>query len=306
MISSGAPEDRRTSEQKDESTKDWHSANLLWEDKEATLDVTVVVPYYNPGNLLRSSIAELLEVLEGARVTYEVIAVSDGSTDGSEGSIEDLPSDKIRRVSLHSNIGKGEALRVGLSMGRGRYLGFIDADGDVSPDQIGQLVALMTLYEPDIVLGSKRHPMSQVEYPLARRIYSWGFQQLIRMLFHLSVKDTQTGIKLVKREVLSDVLPHMVEKRFAFDLELFVVARHLGYERFFEAPVKLGRRFTSTVSLKSVWTILVDTLSIFWRLRAQHYYDTDGQRFDAVVRGASQVQIGDSDRPDSKDGAIKS
>ncbi len=247
----------------------------LWNKHGDRVDLTVVVPYYNPGDQLRTSFLSLIRTLDEMDLSYEVFAVSDGSTDGSEHSIADLSSSQVHLVDYPKNIGKGEALRVGLSMGKGRYLGFIDADGDVSPEQIAPLVKLMPLYEPDIVLGSKRHAMSQVTYPVVRRMYSWGFQQLVRVLFRLSVKDTQTGLKLVKREVLADVLPHMVEKRFAFDLELFVVARHLGYTKFFEAPVQIGERFRSTVSVRSVWSILVDTLAIFWRLRFQHYYDQD-------------------------------
>lgn len=250
---------------------------------EPTLDLTVVVPYFNPGNLVRKSVGELVDVLDQLGVSYEVITVSDGSTDGSEESLADLPADRVRQVALSSNIGKGHALRVGLSMGRGRYLGFIDADGDVSPDQFGPFVALMSLYEPDIVLGSKRNAMSEVVYPTMRRAYSWGFQQLIRMLFRLTVRDTQTGIKLVRRDVVEAVLPYMVEKRFAFDLELFVVARHLGYTKFFEAPVRIGRRFSSTVSMRAVGQMLADTLAIFWRLRFQHYYDLPSEQLPELI-----------------------
>src|SRR5213079_2015740 len=163
-----------------------------------------------------------------------VIAVSDGSTDGSDRSLEGLSGEHLRCIALPRNSGKGEALRVGLAMGRGRYLGFIDADGDIDPSLLEPFLELVRLYEPDIVLGSKRHPMSDVHYPGIRRVYSWGYQQLIRILFQINVRDTQTGIKLARREVLAATLPRMLEKRFAFDLELFVVAHHLGFRRFFE------------------------------------------------------------------------
>jgi hypothetical protein len=111
-----------------------------------------------------------------------------------------------------------------------------------------------------------------VHYPPLRRAYSWGYQQLIRLLFHLRIRDTQTGIKLVRRDVLAAVLPHMVEKRFAFDLELFVVARRLGYRRFIEAPVRINERFSSTISPRAVLLLLLDTLAIFYRLRVLRFY----------------------------------
>ena len=65
----------------------------------------------------------------------------------------------------------------------------------------------------------------------------------------------------------------MIEKRFAFDLELLVVARHLGYRRFVEAPVVIGERFSSTINLLAVRGMFIDTLAIFYRLRILRFYD---------------------------------
>lgn len=240
--------------------------------RPATLDVSIVVPYYNPGARLRATVERTVEVLREAGVTFEIIAVSDGSTDGSQLSLVGLPEEVVRQVELGRNEGKGQALQVGLSMGHGRYLGFLDADGDLSPELLAPFVTLMRLYEPDIILGSKRHPMSAVSYPPLRRLYSVGYQALIRVLFRLDVRDTQVGLKLVKREVIASVLPLLVERRFAFDLELIAVANSLGYDRVFEAPVRIEERFRSTISLRAVGGMLVDTLAIFVRLRILHRY----------------------------------
>ncbi len=245
----------------------------------ATLDLTVVVPYFNPGDRVRETIDELVRTLSGTGATFEVIAVSDGSTDGSEMALADLPADLVRTVRLQHNHGKGEALRVGFTMGRGRFLGFIDGDGDLPPDQVATLAAIAHEADtpaPDVVLGSKRHPASQVVYPPLRRLYSWSWQQLVLALFGLHVRDTQTGLKLVRREVLADVLPRMLEKRFAFDLELLVVARRLGYHRFVEVPVRIRERFGSTVSPRAVAGMLVDLFAIFYRLRVSRHYDGPG------------------------------
>jgi O-antigen/teichoic acid export membrane protein len=244
-----------------------------WRDSEPTLDLSIVVPYFNAGQLLRKNIDGLVELLDQEDLTYEIIAVSDGSTDGSEKSLHDLSNDRVKTVVLSKNQGKGQALRVGLTMGQGKYLGFIDADGDIDVKALHEFLLLIKLYEPDIILGSKRHPMSTVHYPVLRRVYSWGYQQGCRILFRLNVRDTQTGLKLVRRDALVQVLPRMVEKRFAFDLELFVVARLLGYRRFFEAPVVITHQFTSTVSWRSVRGTLLDTLAIFYRLHFLRYYD---------------------------------
>ena len=237
------------------------------------IDVTLVVPYYNPGKALSNHISELSAVLESKELSYEIIAVSDGSTDGSPDTLDGLLPLVLSNVELPRNYGKGHALRVGLAQGRGKYLGFIDADGDIPAYQVAALVDLIRDTRPDIVTGSKRHPDSDVYYPPIRRVYSWGYQLLIKVLFNLSVTDTQTGLKVIRREVLAQVLPLMVEKRFAFDLELFVVAKRLGFTDVVEAPVVIQRRFTSTVSIKAVRGMMIDTLGILYRLRVLRYYD---------------------------------
>lgn len=239
------------------------------------VELTVVVPYYNPGPVLRVHLEAILGTLEAAGASFEVIAVSDGSTDGSDHSIEQIADRRLRRVVLDVNQGKGAALGAGLVLGRGRYLGFLDADGELGPELLVSFLELARVEQPDVVLGSKRHPASTVAYPPLRRVYSRGYQLLVRVMFRLELADTQTGIKLIRREVLEAVLPRMVEKRFAWDLELLVVARHLGFRRFLEAPVVLRHRFTSTVSWRAVERTFVDTAAIFYRLWVLGAYDDD-------------------------------
>ena len=249
----------------------------------AEIDFTLVVPFYNPGGRFGAHIANVLSVLSEIGVTYEVLAVSDGSTDGSEKQLDGLNSESFKLIRLAENSGKGAALRVGLARGRGRYLGFIDGDGDIPGSILREYLACIVVDKPDIIYGSKRHDDSQVVYPPIRRIYSWLYQQVNWWLFHLPVRDTQTGVKVIRRDVLASVLPRMVEKRFAFDLELFVVAMRQGFTDFVEMPVTIGDRLTSTISVRAVWQTLQDTAAIFYRLRIVHYYD----RADAAINSRS-------------------
>lgn len=244
---------------------------------EPALDLTVVIPFYNPGPAVHDTVHTVIAELRGADVSFEIIAVSDGCTDGSATLLRQLRDPALSFIALPHNEGKGAALRVGLERGQGRYLGFIDADGDIDPGLWRPFLSLMRLYEPDVVLGSKRHPLSEVDYPPVRRFLSWGYQQITRLLFRLDVRDTQTGIKLIRREVLAVVLPRMVERRFSFDVELLAVARRLGYTRLFEAPIRLRhQRFNSTVGWRTVRRMAIDTLLVFVRLRVLRRYDMPG------------------------------
>ncbi|MBU6494872.1 MAG: glycosyltransferase [Acidobacteria bacterium] len=240
---------------------------------EAEVDLTLVVPFYNPGATLQVHVAQCVDVLNVLGVTYEILAVSDGSTDGSGEALEESGLPHVRVITLPVNQGKGSALRTGLTEGHGRYLGFIDADGDLPAELLTHFAAAIRDANPDIVYGSKLHPHSKVVYPPLRRAYSHGYQSLVRLLFQLPVRDTQTGIKIIRREALEAALPRMVEKKFAFDLELFVVCQKLGYDRFLELPVTIRERLTSTVSRRSATEMLLDTFAIFYRLRVLKYYD---------------------------------
>jgi glycosyltransferase involved in cell wall biosynthesis/O-antigen/teichoic acid export membrane protein len=231
--------------------------------RSPTLDLSIVLPCHNAEHGLADVIEALLASDEGVRA--EIIIVSDGSTDGTPAVARRFSSRSVRLIEYEARAGKGHALKVGLREARGRYVAFMDSDGDIEPGAIGPLVQLMRMFEPDIVLGSKRHPLSRVDYPASRRFLSWTYHKITRLLFRINVRDTQTGLKVIRRDVLAEVLPRMLEKRYAFDLELLVVARLLGYTRVFEAPVRIDYRFDSQIDVRAAGRILLDTVAIFYR-----------------------------------------
>jgi glycosyltransferase involved in cell wall biosynthesis/O-antigen/teichoic acid export membrane protein len=246
---------------------------------EASVELTLVLPCHNAGPGLRKVLKDLLRAVDHVE-SFEIIVVSDGSTDETVSVCEQF-APEVRVLHYADRGGKGHALRIGLTEAKGAYVAFLDADGDIDADAIRPFLAVMKLYEPDVVLGSKRHPLSQVYYPPVRRLLSWTYHKLTRLLFRVNVRDTQTGLKLIRREVLAAVLPRLLEKRYAFDLEFLVVARVLGYKRVFEAPVRIDYRFSSQVNPRSAFRIGLDTLAIFYR----HYL------LDSYRRGAEQVGV---------------
>ena len=219
---------------------------------------------------MRAVVERLLGQLDEVG-SYELIVVSDGSTDETVATARSFASDRVRVIEYPLREGKGHALRVGLREARGEYVAFCDADGDIAAEALPSFLTLMRLYDPDVVLGSKRHPLSDVYYPPARRLLSWTYHKLTRLLFRVNVRDTQTGLKLIRRDVLAAVLPRMLEKRYAFDLEFLVIARSLGFARVFEAPVRIDYRFASHVNPRATLGIVRDTLAIFYR---HHILDT--------------------------------
>jgi glycosyltransferase involved in cell wall biosynthesis len=241
-------------------------------DTTSAIELSVIVPAYREGRRIHDNLRRLVGELDKLNVTYEVVVVSDGNTDATVREAKRLGSPAVRVFHYPMNIGKGFALSFGVDQSVGNLVTFIDADMELDPANIRGFIDLMQTSGCDAVIGSKRHPRSKVDYPKLRRLQSAAYQVFVRLLFDLNVRDTQTGLKLFRRLVLVEALPLLAIKRFAFDLELLVVAHQLGYRNVCEAPISLDYKFESTVNLGSAGRVLWDTAAIFYRLRIRRFY----------------------------------
>ena len=241
---------------------------------ETPYELSVVVPVFNQAETIVGNIEIIRQSLhESLGDTFELIVVSDGSIDATAERVLGARAENVRTIHYARNLGKGYAVKVGALAGRGRWIAFMDADLDLQPARLPEFLRVAQAEELDFAIGSKRHPESDVFYPRSRRIASWLYQQLVRLLFRLDVRDTQVGMKLFRREVADEVIPLLVVKRYAFDLELLAVSRALGFRRIRELPVTLDYQFTgSGVRSLAVVHALLDTAAIFYRLRILRYY----------------------------------
>lgn len=237
--------------------------------------VSLIIPVYRQEKTIVKNIRQICDVLEKIRYPYEIIAVIDGMVDNSYKQIKKASIAHVRSLAYNKNQGKGWALRLGLSKAKGDYVMFIDSGMEIDPNGISMLLEHMEWYDADIVVGSKRHLASQVHYPLVRKFLSYGYSTLVQILFGFKIKDTQAGIKVFRKNVLEKILPRLVEKKFAGDLEMLVVAYTLGFKKIYEAPIKMDYRLssiTSAATLQSIIGIFIDTLAIFYRKNILRYY----------------------------------
>lgn len=245
--------------------------------------LSVIVPAYHQEKTIARDIAHIDSALsQQAKMPYEIVVVVDGEVDKTADRAKTLENTHIRVVGYGHNKGKGYAIRYGMARSRGDIIAFIDAGSDINADGISMMLEHFRWYNADIVVGSKRHPASKVRYPWYRKVLSLGYQYIIKILFGLTIRDSQVGLKLFRRQVLEDVLPRLLVKRFAFDIEMLAVSYHLGYTRIYEAPVELDftgvSTITSTYFWTSIWSVLWDTLAVYYRLNILHYYDATNKR----------------------------
>lgn len=245
-------------------------------------DLSVIIPAYRAERHIEESLLRVKQVLDQIRYSYEIICVVDGQSDRTFEKAQKVAAKhlgNVKVVGYKTNMGKGHAVKYGMAMAKGNIVGFIDAGFDINPNGISMLLEHFEWYNADIIVGSKRHPVSKVKYPLQRRILSFGYQAMVRLLFNLKVRDTQVGMKFFKREVLERTLPRLLVKAWVFDLEMLAVANYLGFERIYEAPVELKMEFggtsvlTSRKFLRTLFGFVVDTLAVFYRLKITRYYN---------------------------------
>lgn len=248
--------------------------------------ISIIVPAYNQENTIIQDLTRIKQVMDKLRYQTEMICVVDGKIGKTfeNASKFAAKNQRVKVIGYDTNRGKGYAVRYGMAESKGDVIAFIDAGMDLNPNGLSMLLEHFEWYDADIIVGSKRHPASKVDFPWQRRILSIGYQIFVWLLFGLGIKDTQVGMKFFKRETLEKVLPRLLVKRFAFDVEMLVVADYLGFKRIFEAPIDVTLKFggTSTLTsqrfLRTVLAMLLDTLAVFYRLRILGYYSDRNNR----------------------------
>lgn len=238
--------------------------------------LSIVIPSYKQEKTISKDLKNIITSVEKVNIPFEIIVVVDGFVDKTYDKIKRFESKNVHIFGYEKNKGKGYAIRFGFSKARGDVVGFIDSGMDLDPAGITMLLNHMEWYNADVIVGSKLHPVSRVNYPLSRKLLSWGYRTITHTLFGFKVRDTQVGMKFFRRKVVDAVFPRLLEKKFAFDIEVLAVAYSLGFRRIYEAPVKLKFTGISTITSKNFWEIifhmLVDTFLVFWRQKVTHHY----------------------------------
>uniref|UniRef100_A0A0G4F2L9 dolichyl-phosphate beta-glucosyltransferase n=1 Tax=Chromera velia CCMP2878 TaxID=1169474 RepID=A0A0G4F2L9_9ALVE len=209
---------------------------------------------------------------KGGGLTWEVIVVDDGSKDDTFGvacraaasasgvkaetKAGPPPSSPFKILRLKRNRGKGFAVRTGVHFASGSLILMADADGATKFEDLDRLLALCpekvkkansekekenrgNTESVDVVFGSRAHlaKESEAQRKWYRTILMWGFHGLVRLMVGGSVKDTQCGFKLFTRAAARCLFASVHESRWAFDIELLILAQSLGF-RIGEVPVR--------------------------------------------------------------------
>jgi dolichol-phosphate mannosyltransferase len=231
--------------------------------------LSFVIPAYNEEASIEITLGTLDGVVKNNPMPYEIVVVNDGSKDETLSKAVKYANKNghVKVISYTRNEGKGHAIRTGFIQTRGDFIVFADSDMDIDLGIVSKYVE--ALKYGDIVIASKWHPDSIVRMPFSRKILSHGFNVLVRLLTGANLKDTQVGLKAMRKSAFTSIFPRLCVKRYAFDVELLAVANLYGL-RIVQMPAQLSIR--ESFRLKEVLKMFKDLLGIAYRLRVIHWY----------------------------------
>ena len=234
------------------------------------VELSFVIPAYNEEDSIECALGALDEIVKDRWLPYEIVVVDDGSNDKTLKKALKYANRNghVKVVSYTQNEGKGHAVKTGFMQATGEVVVFADSDMDIDFAVVSSYVD--AIEDCDIVIATKWHPDSMVDMSLSRRFLSHSFNVLVRLLTGARLRDTQVGLKAMRKSAFVNIFPRLCVKRYAFDVELLAVARLYGL-KIVEMPTKL--RLRKPFRAKEVFKMFLDLLGIAYRLRVTRFYN---------------------------------
>ena len=218
--------------------------------------LSVVVPVFNEERTIRHVIEEVFATPH----EKEVIIVDDGSTDATPGILEDLHAQHAVTILRHPRRqGKGAALRSGFAVARGDIVMTQDADGEYHPHDYDELIRPILKGWADAVYGSRFSGPHRV-FSCSHRVGNWLVNALANLLYDTTLTDLETGLKAIRREVLTHCSLRSTDFRIEVELTAKLFRRGC---RVYEVPISYsgrsyaeGKKLTWQDGLLALWAVL--------------------------------------------------
>jgi glycosyltransferase involved in cell wall biosynthesis len=201
--------------------------------------LSIIVPVYNERATIKAVIDRLLTI--DLPLDREIIVINDGSTDSTRGVLEAMAPrhDSVSVIHIAVNRGKGHAVRVGFAKARGTITAIQDADLELDPAQLKDLVQPILDDEADAVFGSRFLAASSSRVPLATRVGNRALTWLTNRLFRQSLTDMETCYKIIRGDVARGL--ELNADRFDIEPEITVALLRRGH-RIVERPITFSPR----------------------------------------------------------------
>ena len=202
---------------------------------EQRLNISVVVPLYNEEESLRELVAWIDRVATASKLSYEVIMIDDGSSDGSWAEVEQLKGQypAVKGIRFARNYGKSAALYCGFAEAEGEVVITMDADLQDSPDEIPELYRMIMEEGYDLVSGWKKKRYDPANKRLPSKLFNWT----ARVVSGIKLHDFNCGLKAYRRRVVKSIEVYGEMHRY-----IPILAKHAGFKRIGEKVVQHQER----------------------------------------------------------------
>ena len=228
---------------------------------EAMMDISVILPIYNERDSIVQLLEEIQHVLDGSGYSYEIIAIDDGSSDGSAQILRNLAIKEscLRVLVFRQNYGQSAAFDAGFRHARGEIVVTMDADGQNDPADIPEMVRLVQQEGYDFVIGRR---VDRQDNFLLRRLPSRMASALIRGVTRTKFHDLGCSLKVYKRQLTDELRLYGEMHRF-----IGVLVEGLGAKAI-EVPVNHRARSAgkSKYGLTRTFKVLLDLITV-WFMR---------------------------------------
>jgi dolichyl-phosphate beta-glucosyltransferase len=239
--------------------------------RRSTTHLSLVLGCYNAAPHIEKRLLEVVAFLDSTKRDYELLIVEDGSLDDSLPILRRLEAvvPTLNVLRNPRNMGKGYSIRNGVLNSRGKYIIFTDVDMAYSKRNLLAVLERLESGEP-LIVGNRRLPESVyvvnnalVKYVYRRHRLGGAFNTLIRLLFGLTTRDTQSGLKGFSRSAAARIFQQVYTDGFLFDIEIFIRSRALGIP-VSEVPVELTYEddITTVRQFRYLFTVVPELVRI--------------------------------------------
>ena len=184
--------------------------------------LSIVIPAYNEEQRIKETLEQLIGYFKRQKILYEILVMMDGCTDNTAKIVKSFKRKHIKGFSEPIRLGKGMALLKGISLSKGEYVAYVDADGSTPPDQLLKLMEELPRSNYSAVIGSRwmKGSVMLKKQPLRRRIASRGFNLLVRNILGLPYKDTQCPAKVFRGDVIRSIATYLDVSDYCIDIAI--------------------------------------------------------------------------------------
>ncbi|MEK9186144.1 MAG: dolichyl-phosphate beta-glucosyltransferase [Patescibacteria group bacterium] len=235
--------------------------------------LSIIIPAYNESERLPLTLIDIDKNLSEQEYSYEIIVINDGSTDNTAEIVERFTPiiKNLKMLDNKENHGKGGAVQQGMLIAKGSWRLFMDADNSTSIAEFNKILPYLK-EGYDIVMGSRgvRGAVINPPSPLRRYLAGKLGNLFIQMMLLRGTKDSQCGFKCFSEESAERIFPILRTKQWAFDVEVLVLAKKMGY-RVKEMPVNWADSPASKVRFSSYFKTLWEVIKIWWWIKRDAY-----------------------------------